>query len=94
MALLKKTSSGRWKARKAIPADVREEYETLYNKRLEEIFHAPATDPKPRAEMRHREWLLDVEVVSVPYVPRSEARRATSPNARLRLSQAGGINGS
>jgi integrase len=60
MALLQKTKS-RWKARKAIPGDVREEYSALYGKSLEEIFHAPATDPRPRAEMKHREWLMEVE---------------------------------
>jgi hypothetical protein len=61
MALLRKRKSGSWKARKAIPTDVREDYHALYGKSLEEIFHAPSTDPRPRAEMKHREWLMEVE---------------------------------
>jgi hypothetical protein len=78
MALLQKTKS-RWKARKAIPVDVREEYRALYRKSLEEIFHAPLTDPRPRAEMKHREWLLEIEgrISTLRSKKRGEARDLT-----------------
>jgi integrase len=85
MALLqKRKSGGGWKARKAIPADVRAEYHTLYRKSHEEIFSAPATDARPRAEMKHREWLLEVEsrIRTIRSKHRGEARDLTHREAQ------------
>lgn len=61
MARLQKRKSGGWKARKGIPADVREEYFALYGLRREEIFAAPGTDSLSRAKAKLGEWLADIE---------------------------------
>jgi integrase len=61
MARLQKTQSGRWKARKAIPQDLRQEYLALYGKGHEEIFHAPSTDSLSRAKTKLGEWLAEIE---------------------------------
>jgi integrase len=65
---LKRTKSGAFKARKAIPASIRIEYQHLYGgpearsgKAWEAIFSAPADTPVHRAKALHAEWLALVE---------------------------------
>jgi hypothetical protein len=56
MAKLKRDpSSGSWLSRKEIPKDLRDPYGSIYNKRREEIFCAPADCPAARARAaQHR----------------------------------------
>jgi hypothetical protein len=82
--LYKRKKSGSWGSRKAIPVDVREEYCALYDKSLEEIFYAPATDPRPVAEMKHRGWLIEIEnrIRTLRSKKRGEARDLTHREAQ------------
>jgi hypothetical protein len=61
MSGLVRTKSGAFKARKGIPADVRDDYQALYAKRWEEIFNAPADCPLRRAKVQHSEWEAEVD---------------------------------
>jgi hypothetical protein len=61
MSGLVRTKSGAFKARKGIPADVRDDYQALYAKRWEEIFNAPADCPPQRAKVQHSEWEAEVD---------------------------------
>jgi hypothetical protein len=54
-------STGAFKARKAIPADVRAVYFRWYGQRWEAIFSAPAGTPPAEAKAAHAEWLADIE---------------------------------
>ncbi len=82
MVRLKKRSSG-WKARKVIPADVREDYFALYGKRREEIFAAPSTDNLSRAKAKLGEWLADIEnrIATLRAKQRGEAHDLTHREA-------------
>jgi hypothetical protein len=87
--LYKRKKSGGWGSRKAIPADVQQEYRALYNKRLEEIFHAPSTYTRSRADMKHREWLMEVEsrIRTLRAKKRGEARDLTQREAKVLSGQ-------
>lgn len=56
-----RTKSGSFKARKAIPADIRDEYALLYGKRREELFRAPLDVPLSRAKALRAQWEEDIE---------------------------------
>jgi integrase len=56
-----RVKSGAIKARKAIPADVRDEYAKLYGKRWEELFHAPPDCTPQRAKVLRAEWEAEIE---------------------------------
>jgi integrase len=56
-----RVKSGALKARKAIPADIRDAYQTIYKKRWEELFHAPAGCPPQRAKSLRDAWSADIE---------------------------------
>jgi hypothetical protein len=58
---LQRTETGAFKARKAIPADVRDDYQVLYGQRWEAIFTAPASTPAQRVKALHAAWLAEVE---------------------------------
>jgi integrase len=58
---LKKIKSGAFKARKAIPALVREAYQRLYGQGWEAIFRAPPGTPPSVAKTQYAEWLALVE---------------------------------
>jgi hypothetical protein len=75
MAKLKRDpSSGSWLSRKEIPKDLRDPYGSIYNKRREEIFRAPADCPAARARVLFSEWQsgrpLEPEGTSIPSSPR------------------------
>ena len=58
---MKRSNSGAYSARKAIPKDVRDEYKRLYGQRREAKFSLPArTDPR-EAKTKYVEWLSIVE---------------------------------
>jgi hypothetical protein len=61
MSGLVRTKSGAFKARKGIPADVRDDYHALYAKKWEEIFNGPADCPLQRAKVQHSEWEAEVD---------------------------------
>jgi hypothetical protein len=78
---LKRMPSGAWKARKGIPADVRAEYQVLYEVGWEALFHAPRRGtPAQRAKVLHAEWLALVE-------GRIEALRAVGSSKAADLTQ-------
>jgi hypothetical protein len=56
-----RAKSGAFKARKAIPADVRNDYAALYGRRREELFRAPPDCTPSQAKALHAAWLEDVE---------------------------------
>jgi hypothetical protein len=56
-----RTKSGSMKARKGIPADVRDEYAALYRKRWEELFRAPPDSTPQRAKVLRAEWEAEIE---------------------------------
>jgi hypothetical protein len=58
---LKRIKSGAYKARKAIPAAVRDAYQNLYGQGREVIFTLPAGTPPNVAKTQHAEWLALVE---------------------------------
>jgi hypothetical protein len=60
-ASLARVRAGTFKARKAIPADVRVGYSRLYGQRWEAIFSAAAETPLAEAKAAHAEWLALVE---------------------------------
>jgi hypothetical protein len=61
MSSLTRTKSGAYRARIGIPADVRDDYQALYGKRWEELFHRPASLPLPKAKADHAEWIAEIE---------------------------------
>jgi hypothetical protein len=61
VAGLKRVRSGAFKARKALPEDIREAYAKLYGQRWEAIFWAPAGTHPDWAKFLHAEWLVAVE---------------------------------
>ena len=61
MVSLKRSNSGRWTARKGIPADVREEYFRLYGQRREALFSAAKDSSHAEAKVLLAEWIAQVE---------------------------------
>jgi hypothetical protein len=61
MVSLKRSKSGRWTARKGIPADVRGEYFRLYGQRREALFGAPEGCSHAEAKVLLAEWIAPVE---------------------------------
>lgn len=61
VAGLKRVRNGAFKARKALPEDVRDAYAGLYGQRWEAIFWAPAGTHPDRVKLLHVEWLVEVE---------------------------------
>jgi integrase len=61
MARLKRRVSGAWGSRITIPKDVRPDYQGLYNKSVEEIFHAPPDYPPQRAHALFLQWQGDIK---------------------------------
>jgi hypothetical protein len=57
VARLKRVGTGAFKARKAVPEDIREAYSLVYGQKWEAIFWAPAGTPPGRAKLLHVEWL-------------------------------------
>ena len=58
-ALLRK--NGHWFSRKVIPADVREDYVSLYGVRREAHLKLPGDLRPAEAKIRHAEWKAEVE---------------------------------
>jgi hypothetical protein len=54
-------SSGSWFSRKEMPKDIRDAYWSIYQKRREDIFRAPADCPASRAKMLFSEWQADID---------------------------------
>jgi integrase len=61
MVSLKRSKSGRWSARKGIPADVREEYSRLYGQQREALFSAAKESSHAEAKVLLAEWVAQVE---------------------------------
>lgn len=61
MVALNRAADGRWFARKAIPADVREEYARLYGVSREAHLKLPADTSRHEAKTRLGEWEAEVE---------------------------------
>jgi integrase len=61
VARMARTKSGSFKARKAIPADIRNEYARLYGKRREELFRAPPDISPSRAKALRAAWEEEIE---------------------------------
>jgi hypothetical protein len=61
MSSLTRTKSGAYRARIGIPKDVRDDYEALYGKRWEELFHRPPRLPLSKAKVDHSEWAAEIE---------------------------------
>jgi integrase len=61
MSSLARTKSGAYRARIGIPKDVRDDYQALYGKRWEELFHRPASLPLSKAKADHSEWVAEIE---------------------------------
>ena len=61
MVSLKRSKSGRWTARKGIPADVREEYSRLYGQQREALFSAAKESSHAEAKVLLAEWIAQVE---------------------------------
>jgi len=61
MSSFKRTKSGAYRARIGIPKDVRDDYQALYGKRWEELFHRPASLPLSKAKVGHSEWEAEIE---------------------------------
>jgi hypothetical protein len=61
MARLQRRGSGAWGARITIPKDVRPDYQTLYNKSVEEIFYAAPDYSAPRAQALFLRWQGDIK---------------------------------
>jgi integrase len=84
MAGLQRTKSGRWISRKSIPEDVRDSYYTRYQRRWEEIFHAPAGCPLATAKRQHSEWEAEIDsrIATIRAQQRGEGRDLTQREAR------------
>ena len=61
MVSLKRSKTGEWIARKAIPADARAEYRSLHGVGREVILRAPASTSKAQAKAQLGQWLAEVE---------------------------------
>lgn len=61
VSLNRDSKSRAWVARKALPADVRDEYFRLYGVRREALFRAPAQSTQSQAKRLFTDWLAEVE---------------------------------
>jgi integrase len=61
VARMARTKSGACKARKGIPADIRDEYAALHGRRWEELFRAPPDVPPQRAKVLRATWEAEIE---------------------------------
>src|SRR6516164_9516679 len=61
MVHLKRTPTGGYKARKGIPADVRDNYQRLYGQRREAVFSRPSGMPAAQAKTEFSEWVAREE---------------------------------
>jgi hypothetical protein len=61
MVSLSQDNKGKYRARKRLPDDVREEYGRLYGARHEAKFSAPNDLTKQEAIRRYGEWLAEIE---------------------------------
>jgi hypothetical protein len=61
MVALSRVADGRWFARKAIPADVRDDYARLYGVRREAQLKLPADTSAATAKVQLAEWLAEIE---------------------------------
>jgi integrase len=83
---IERTKAGTWKARKTIPADVRDSYAKLYGQRWEAIHTLPAHLSPGEAKAAHAEWLAEVEerIATLRKAPpvNGASRLPLSPTAR------------
>ena len=88
MVSLGRDSRGNYKARKRLPANVREEYGRLYGPSVEAKFHAPASTKRQEAERQFHEWNAETDA-------RIAAIRAqrTGEGIPLTRQQAGALAG-
>ena len=84
MAVLTKTDSGRQVARKAIPADVRDEYQRLFGPAWEAKLRLPGTVSQAEARVRVMEWQAEVEarIEAIRSRQRGEGQALTPKQAR------------
>jgi hypothetical protein len=84
MPALRRTKSGSWSSRKAIPRDVQDAYRARYGVRHEAKFHASASCPRPTARMRHSEWQAEVDgrIAAIRAEQRGEGHDLTGREAR------------
>jgi hypothetical protein len=84
MPALRRTKSGSWSSRKAIPRDVQDAYRARYGVRHEAKFHAPASCPRPTARTRHLEWQAEVygRIAAIRAEQRGEGQDLTRREAR------------
>jgi hypothetical protein len=61
MPALKRSQTGAYVARKAIPKDVRDTYERLHGQRWEAKFSLPALTRPQDAKARFATWLAEIE---------------------------------
>jgi hypothetical protein len=83
MSRLTKSKSGAFAARKAIPQDVREQYERLFGKRREESFHKKPDASHGEAKAAHAAWLAEIEarIAAIRTGARGEGRSLTHKEA-------------
>jgi len=61
MATLRQTKSGSWTSRKAIPADIRSDYQALYGRGWEEIFNQGLEHSAQPVKVLFSEWQADLD---------------------------------
>jgi hypothetical protein len=83
-AKLWRRKSGAWGARITIPKDVRPDYQALYTKHVEEVFHAPANCPSQGAQVLFSEWQADIKnrIATLLAKQRGEGHDLTQREAR------------
>ena len=83
MAGLNRLKNGQFFARKAVPIDVRDAYERLYNVRWEAQLRLPADTAKHEAKTRHSEWLAEIEtrIATLRATAKGEGQPLTRLNA-------------
>jgi hypothetical protein len=92
MPALRRTKSGSWSSRKAIPRDVQDAYRARYSVRHEAKFHASASCPRPTARKRHLEWQAEVHgrIAAIRAEQRGEGHDLTRREARALVGSATG----
>src|SRR5262245_33949110 len=83
MVTPRRSTSGSINARKAIPKDVRADYQRLYGAGWEAKFTVPAGTPKHEAKVRVSEWTAEVEtrIASLRAARNGEGQSLTKRNA-------------
>jgi hypothetical protein len=78
-----RVKSGAFKARKGIPADVRDEYHATHGKRWEELFRAPPDREPQHAKALRGEWEAEIEtrIVTIRAKQRGEGHDLTKKQA-------------